>query len=155
MSRSFFVQVNARQFRGAAHGVCKSSFIFAILPKFSVIVNPVAGSSIICQIFPQTTQISLDPAKACVYNIPHRIPTCGGAENFQIDTLAHKRCGVDFSLWHFGAKTCAFLIYFAHTRKKDLTNFGLALKMAQGAHRFGTSLWHWRPRAENSIKSRA
>jgi len=38
-----------------------------------------------------------------------------------------------FSTLHFGAKTCAFLIYFAHTRKKDLTFLAFALILAQEA----------------------
>jgi hypothetical protein len=57
------------------------------------------------------------------------------------------------STLHFGAKTWPNLIYFDRTRKKDLTILAFALKMAQGAHRFETSLSHWRPRAKIFGKS--
>jgi hypothetical protein len=45
------------------------------------------------------------------------------------------------------------VIYFAHTRKKDLTILAFALIMAQEAHRFETPLSHWRPRAKIFEKS--
>jgi hypothetical protein len=57
------------------------------------------------------------------------------------------------STLHFGAKTCPNLIYLHHTRKKDLTTIAFARILAQGAHRFRTSLSHWRPRAEKFEKS--
>jgi hypothetical protein len=58
------------------------------------------------------------------------------------------------STLHFGAKTWPNLIYLHHTRKKDLTKVAFARILAQGAHRFRTSLSHWRPRAEIFEKSR-
>ena len=57
------------------------------------------------------------------------------------------------STLHFGAKTCPNLIYLHHTRKKDLTYIAFARILAQGAHRFRTSLSHWRPRAKIRAKA--
>ena len=61
MSRSFFVKVNATEFRGAAHGVVMSRIIFSNLPKFSKICNPVAGSAIIFHNYRQTRKNLLTP----------------------------------------------------------------------------------------------